>query len=106
MNRAIRDMVRTKEFGKIKMIDAMNCQNQGDPGQWRQNKQLSGGGALPDIGIYCLNTIRAMLGEEPDQVFATTFIEALYQSAAQGKPISLPRIDGLEVYRGPQPENN
>ena len=34
---------------------------------------LSGGGALPDIGLYCLNAARFLTGEEPIEVFARTF---------------------------------
>ena len=63
--------VRTGEFGPIQLIDAINTQNQGDPTQWRQVRKLSGGGSLPDVGLYCLNTTRAILGEEPTEVFAT-----------------------------------
>ena len=72
-NSFIRDLVRNKTYGAVKMIEASNGQNQGDPNQWRQKIALSGGGAMPDIGIYCLNTTRALLGEEPNQVFATTY---------------------------------
>ncbi|MFO0577769.1 MAG: Gfo/Idh/MocA family oxidoreductase [Polyangia bacterium] len=31
---------------------------------------MSGGGALPDIGIYCLNAARYLSGEEPSEVAA------------------------------------
>jgi len=30
-------------------------------------------GAVGDVGIYCINTIRFLLGEEPMEVFARTF---------------------------------
>ncbi len=63
--------VRAGEFGPIQLIDAVNTQNQGDPTQWRQVKRLSGGGSLPDVGLYCLNTTRALLGEEPVEVHAS-----------------------------------
>ena len=63
--------VRAGDIGQIQLIDALNTQNQGDPGQWRQIRALSGGGSLPDVGLYCLNTARAILGEEPVEVFAT-----------------------------------
>ncbi len=62
---------RAGELGSVRLITAVNVQNQGDPGQWRQFKAMAGGGALPDIGLYCLNTSRALLGEEPVEVFAT-----------------------------------
>ena len=63
--------MRAGEFGPIQLIDAINTQNQGDPSQWRQVKKLSGGGSLPDVGLYCLNTVRALLGEEPEELSAT-----------------------------------
>jgi glucose-fructose oxidoreductase len=34
-------------------------------------KKVKGGGPLYDIGIYCINAARAMLGEEPRSVLAT-----------------------------------
>jgi predicted dehydrogenase len=62
---------RSGELGDIQFIDAINTQNQGDPTQWRQIKKLAGGGSLPDVGLYCLNTTRALLGEEPVEVMAS-----------------------------------
>jgi predicted dehydrogenase len=72
-NRMIQEFVRSKKFGKAKVIQATNVQNQGDPNHWRLKKALAGGGALFDIGIYCLNTTRFLLGEEPNEVYASTF---------------------------------
>ncbi|UZD20974.1 Gfo/Idh/MocA family oxidoreductase [Algoriphagus halophytocola] len=42
----------------------------GDPTQWRLDKELAGGGAMMDIGIYSINGARYMLGEEPVWVTA------------------------------------
>jgi predicted dehydrogenase len=69
-NRRIIKMARDKEFGDLKLLEAVNGQNQGTPDQWRLKKALAGGGALPDIGLYCLNTIRAITGEEPHEIEA------------------------------------
>ncbi|PHN08272.1 Gfo/Idh/MocA family protein [Flavilitoribacter nigricans] len=38
--------------------------------QWRAKKELAGGGALYDIGIYALNGARYMFDEEPTEVMA------------------------------------
>jgi len=38
------------------------------PDQWRLDGELAGGGALPDIGIYPLNTARFVLDAEPATV--------------------------------------
>lgn len=62
--------VRIGSLGPVKLIEAVNAQNQGDPAQWRLKKALSGGGALPDIGIDCLNAARAVVGEEPVELEA------------------------------------
>jgi predicted dehydrogenase len=72
-NRAMRDLVRSNEFGRVKIIEAINGQNQGEANQWRHVLALAGGGSLPDIGLYCLNTIRFLLGEEPIEVMGTTY---------------------------------
>lgn len=69
-NKELAKRARAGAFGQIQLIDAVNTQNQGDPGQWRQVRKLSGGGSLPDVGLYCLNTARALLGEEPIEVSA------------------------------------
>ena len=72
-NRLAQKFLREKKYGATKLIDAVNGQNQGDPGQWRHDKKLAGGGALPDVGLYCLNTMRFLVGEEPTEVSAMTY---------------------------------
>jgi predicted dehydrogenase len=67
------EFTREKKYGFARVIESYNGQNIGDPKQWRLNKALSGGGAMVDIGIYCLNTCRYLLGEEPVSVLATTY---------------------------------
>ena len=37
---------------------------------WRLNKKLSGGGPLMDLGVYCIQASRYVLGEEPNAVTA------------------------------------
>jgi predicted dehydrogenase len=61
------------DMGPIKLVEAINAQNQGDPEQWRQRKALAGGGSLPDVGLYCLNAARATIGEEPVEIEAQIY---------------------------------
>ncbi len=72
-NRLARDYVRKKQFGEVKYIEAINGQRQGDPTQWRLDRARAGGGSLVDLGIYCLNTTRFLLGEEPIEVSASIY---------------------------------
>jgi predicted dehydrogenase len=63
-------MRREGEFGKIKFFQGLTGFRIGDPKQWRLNKQLAGGGSMMDIGIYAINGMRYMTGEEPIWVTA------------------------------------
>ncbi len=69
-------LARGGALGDVVLMDMVNNQNQGDPGQWRQKRALAGGGSLPDVGLYCLNTSRAILGEEPVAVTASSWTPA------------------------------
>jgi predicted dehydrogenase len=33
-------------------------------------------------------------------------MEAIYQSAREGRPVKLPPIEGTDVFRGPEPKEN
>ncbi|HYQ92999.1 MAG TPA: Gfo/Idh/MocA family oxidoreductase, partial [Candidatus Competibacteraceae bacterium] len=72
-HRWVRERVRNQAYGPVKLIESVNAQRLEDPHQWRLNKALAGGGALPDIGLYCLNTTRFLLGEEPSEVSAMSY---------------------------------
>ena len=63
LNRMAQKAVRDKTYGATKMIQMMNTQNQAHDQQWRHKKALAGGGSLPDVGLYCLNTTRFLLGD-------------------------------------------
>jgi predicted dehydrogenase len=63
-------MRKAGELGKIRFFQGLSGFVSGDPNQWRLNKQLSGGGAMMDIGIYSVNGARYMTGEEPVWVTA------------------------------------
>lgn len=58
------------ELGKVKFFQGLAGFRIGDPGQWRLTKNLAGGGAMMDIGIYAVNGARYMVGEEPVWVTA------------------------------------
>jgi predicted dehydrogenase len=73
MDRMIAKMVKDRQLGPLREFIAGNSQNVGDPSQWRLNKALAGGGALLDIGLYCLNAVRFLSGEEPQEVIATVY---------------------------------
>ena len=63
-------MGKAGAFGKPLFFQGLSGFRIGDPGQWRLTKNLAGGGAMMDIGIYSINGSRYMLGEEPIWVTA------------------------------------
>ena len=63
-------MRKEGEFGKILFFQGLSGFRIGDPTQWRLKKELAGGGAMMDIGIYSINGARYMIGEEPIWVTA------------------------------------
>ena len=63
-------MRKAGELGQVLFFQGLSGFRIGDPNQWRLNKELAGGGAMMDIGIYSLNGARYMIGEEPIWVTA------------------------------------
>jgi predicted dehydrogenase len=63
-------MRKEGELGKTLFFQGLSGFKIGNPNQWRLNKQLAGGGALMDIGIYSINGARYMIGEDPVWVTA------------------------------------
>lgn len=63
-------LARQEVFGKTKVIQAGFGFHIGDPNQWRLKRELAGGGALMDVGIYALQATRYLSGEEPISVSA------------------------------------
>lgn len=72
-NRRAIALLRSGRHGTARIIEACNTQVQGPADQWRLKGGSAGGGALPDIGLYCLNGVRAYTGEEPVEVYAQTW---------------------------------
>ncbi|HEY4968040.1 MAG TPA: Gfo/Idh/MocA family oxidoreductase [Puia sp.] len=81
----IKRLGQEKVFGRVRLIEAglgyqtfnitneaedLKNFNKNDQGEWRLNKSLSGGGPLMDLGIYCIQSSRYVLGEEPISVTA------------------------------------
>lgn len=69
--RKIIEWADTKPFGDIKAVtaEAGFYFGGGSPSNWRLNKEM-GGGALYDMGVYCINAARYATGMEPVGVVA------------------------------------
>ena len=59
-----------KIYGNLKKLSAGFGFPIGDPGQWRLNREMSGGGPLQDVGIYCIQALCYTSGMKPVAVRA------------------------------------
>src|SRR5690606_35862331 len=64
---------REKPLGEIKHIQSDFGFPIKDPDQWRLDKELAGGGAIMDVGIYCIQAARYNLNQEQIAVCAQTY---------------------------------
>jgi glucose-fructose oxidoreductase len=68
-NRLAIQLAREAFVGPTRIVTSEHGFN-AQPNQWRLDRALSGGGSLMDIGIYSLNAVRYLTGEEPVEVSA------------------------------------
>lgn len=68
----LRALIAERTFGRLVGMTLTNVQTVAADGdrQWRHKAVISGGGALPDIGLYLLNSARYLIDEEPDLIWA------------------------------------
>ncbi|GAA4007017.1 Gfo/Idh/MocA family oxidoreductase [Deinococcus rubellus] len=69
---AAKRAIAAGKLGKIKLLDSIHTQVEDDASVWRLSLEQAGGGPLVDVGIYCLNTLRFLIGLEPEWVYAAT----------------------------------
>jgi predicted dehydrogenase len=71
-NMELKRLGQDKVFGKVRLVEASLGYNiaGGDPKDWHLNKKLGGGGPLQNLGVYCIQAARYILGEEPVSVTA------------------------------------
>lgn len=72
-HQVIMHLAKSVELGRPTRIRAECCQVMGDPNQWRLKKALAGGGAVYDIGVYCIQAARYAMGTEPVAISAQEF---------------------------------
>jgi predicted dehydrogenase len=58
------ELIRSGAIGQVQGIESANGFNI-RPGEWRLDKKMAGGGPLMDMGVYSLNAMRYLTGEEP-----------------------------------------
>ena len=69
INAKIRELVQSGAIGQLVSCRAQFCGWYPDmPGAWRQVKALSGGGALMDMGVHCIDLLQYITGSKAKRV--------------------------------------
>ncbi|NJN34162.1 MAG: Gfo/Idh/MocA family oxidoreductase [Saprospiraceae bacterium] len=63
-----------KIYGKVKAIESSLGYAMADPQSWRLNKEMGGGGAIMDLGVYAIQGVRRTLNELPTHITAQGFV--------------------------------
>lgn len=69
-NLAAVEIVNSGKIGNPRLFNSMFCMQVRDKDNIRL-REAAGGGALYDIGIYCINAARYLFRDEPTEVFAS-----------------------------------
>jgi predicted dehydrogenase len=66
-------LVDSGKLGRLKIIHSsfsIYLRPGAERAAWHFDRRLAGGGALPDVGVYCVNTARWVTGRDPVQAAA------------------------------------
>ncbi len=67
----VRDLVQSGKLGKILKTKGYGIHVNWGPSGWFIDKDLAGGGALADMGVHAIDTVRYILGDpQPKEVYA------------------------------------
>jgi predicted dehydrogenase len=67
----IRDVIASGQLGDIFKTKGYGIHVNWGPGGWFTQKELAGGGALADMGVHAIDTVRYIIGDpEPVEVYA------------------------------------
>lgn len=67
----VRDMVQSGQIGQVVKTRGYGIHENWGPSGWFVRKDFAGGGALSDMGVHAIDTIRFILGDpQPKQVYA------------------------------------
>ena len=69
-NMEMKRLGQQKVFGPVRLMETSLGYKVDNNNEWRLHKAMSGGGPLMNLGIYCLQASRYIMGEEPVAVTA------------------------------------
>jgi predicted dehydrogenase len=74
---ALKEIVKSGELGRVDVIHTLftEFRPSGDNSpDWLFDRKLGGGGPMMDVGVYCVNTSRLVIGEDPVRASAVSWV--------------------------------
>jgi predicted dehydrogenase len=91
----LRRYIQNGELGEIYYAKTATIRRRGAPGGWFANKQMSGGGALIDIGVHCIDWTLYMMGNpQPVEIYGATYSKIRKYDLEDHRTWSPPEVRG------------
>lgn len=95
----IREMIRRKELGEIVSCRGqLTCWFPPMEGNWRQNPSVSGGGALMDMGIHCIDLMKYLLDDRAEKTIGVIENKIFPYDAEDSASVILKMKKGATCY--------
>jgi len=96
----LRQLIRSGKLGPLRIIHtafSIYLRPESRIPRWHFDRQLAGGGGLPDVGIYCINTVRYLTGKEPleAEAYQWTVAPSVFREVDEHIAFRLNFPDGL-----------
>jgi len=96
----LKRLVGSGKLGRLKFIQSafsIYLRPRGGRPAWHFDRELAGGGALPDVGVYCVNTARLVTGQDPVQAraYQWTVAPQIFKDVDENIAFTLNFPDGL-----------
>ena len=95
----IKQMIADGEIGQVVSARAqLTCWYPEIPGAWRQNKALSGGGALMDMGVHCIDLIEYITGGKTKRTAAFNATKTFSYNVDDSSNVLIDLDNGVTAY--------
>ena len=95
----IKDIIASGKLGEIVSMRAQfSCWYPDIEGSWRQNKKLSGGGALMDLGVHCIDLLQYISETTVSSVYALCDTQTFQYEVDDSASLLMKMSNGAHAY--------
>jgi Predicted dehydrogenases and related proteins len=98
-HQAMKKLIAEKKLGQVVSMRAqLTCWYPEIPGNWRQDKKRSGGGALMDMGVHCIDLLQYITGSKATEIASFVGNETFNYSADDSANVIMKMDNGATAY--------